>query len=150
MKQSRIRQLLHAEGLRWRKQEGWFGERIDPQFAEKRGASVWLRLQTPAKSLILDIDEMGPVAAKSYPGRQLIDGTARPAERAKQELDYGRRGKGYVFGAFSEMTGDCYTQCYSRRTAINFLDFLCFVDAKLPADVERVYAIMDKPSHASQ
>jgi transposase len=39
MKQSRIRQLLHAEGLRWRKQEGWFGERIDPQFAEKRGPS---------------------------------------------------------------------------------------------------------------
>jgi transposase len=39
MKQSRIRQLLHAEGLRWRKQEGWFGERIDPAFAEKRGPS---------------------------------------------------------------------------------------------------------------
>jgi transposase len=39
MKQSRIRQLLHAEGLRWHKQEGWFGERIDPAFAEKRGPS---------------------------------------------------------------------------------------------------------------
>lgn len=37
MKQSRIRQLLHAEGLRWRKEEGWFGERLDPAFAEKRG-----------------------------------------------------------------------------------------------------------------
>lgn len=37
MKQSRIRQLLHAEGVRWRKEEGWFGERLDPQFAEKRG-----------------------------------------------------------------------------------------------------------------
>jgi transposase len=37
MKMSRIRQLLRAEGLRWRKQEGWFGERIDPAFAEKRG-----------------------------------------------------------------------------------------------------------------
>ena len=39
MKVSRIRQLLHAEGLRWRKQEGWFGERLDPAFAEKRGPS---------------------------------------------------------------------------------------------------------------
>ncbi|MBO0781082.1 MAG: helix-turn-helix domain-containing protein [Ktedonobacteraceae bacterium] len=39
MKQSRIRQLLHTEGLRWRKEEGWFGERLDPQFAEKRGPS---------------------------------------------------------------------------------------------------------------
>ena len=34
MKVSRIRQLLHAEGLRWRKQEGWFGERLDPAFAD--------------------------------------------------------------------------------------------------------------------
>jgi len=39
IKVSRIRQLLQAEGLRWRKQEGWFGERLDPTFAEKRGLS---------------------------------------------------------------------------------------------------------------
>ena len=37
MKRSRISDVLVAEGLRWRKQEAWFGERVDPQFAEKRG-----------------------------------------------------------------------------------------------------------------
>ena len=36
---SRISELLIAEGLRWRTQETWFGERVDPEFAEKRGAS---------------------------------------------------------------------------------------------------------------
>jgi transposase len=39
MKRSRIDELLIAEGLRWRKQETWFGERVDPAFAEKRGPS---------------------------------------------------------------------------------------------------------------
>jgi transposase len=39
MKRSRIDEVLIAEGLRWRKQESWFGERVDPEFAEKRGAS---------------------------------------------------------------------------------------------------------------
>jgi len=39
IKRSRIDELLLAEGLRWRTQETWFGERVDPQFAEKRGAS---------------------------------------------------------------------------------------------------------------
>ena len=39
MKRSRIDELLLAEGLRWRQQETWFGERVDPEFAEKRGAS---------------------------------------------------------------------------------------------------------------
>jgi transposase len=38
MKRSRIDEILLAEGLRWRKQETWFGERVDPEFAEKRGA----------------------------------------------------------------------------------------------------------------
>ena len=39
MKRSRIDELLRAEGLRWRSQETWFGERVDPAFAEKRGPS---------------------------------------------------------------------------------------------------------------
>lgn len=34
---SRVHELLHAEGLRWREQETWFGARVDPAFAEKRG-----------------------------------------------------------------------------------------------------------------
>jgi transposase len=38
IKRSRIDEMLLAEGLRWRKQETWFGERVDPEFAEKRGA----------------------------------------------------------------------------------------------------------------
>jgi transposase len=39
IKRSRISEVLQAEGLRWRTQEGWFGERPDPAFAEKRGPS---------------------------------------------------------------------------------------------------------------
>jgi transposase len=39
IKRSRIGEVLRAEGLRWRTQEGWFGERPDPAFAEKRGPS---------------------------------------------------------------------------------------------------------------
>jgi transposase len=39
IRRSRIAELLRAEGLRWRTQEGWFGERVDPAFAEKRGPS---------------------------------------------------------------------------------------------------------------
>jgi transposase len=38
IKRSRIDDLLIAEGLRWRTQEPWVGERVDPQFAHKRGA----------------------------------------------------------------------------------------------------------------
>jgi len=39
IKRSRVGEILQAEGLRWRQQETWFGERVDPAFAEKRGPS---------------------------------------------------------------------------------------------------------------
>ena len=39
IKRSRIGEILQAEGLRWRQQETWFGERPDPAFAAKRGRS---------------------------------------------------------------------------------------------------------------
>jgi transposase len=39
IKRSRIDELLIREGLRWRMQETWFSERVDPDFAEKRGPS---------------------------------------------------------------------------------------------------------------
>lgn len=39
MKRTRIIEILQEEGLRWRKQEHWFGERLDPEFAKKRGPS---------------------------------------------------------------------------------------------------------------
>ncbi len=39
MRRSRISEILLAEGLKWRHEETWFGERVDPAFAEKRGRS---------------------------------------------------------------------------------------------------------------
>jgi transposase len=34
---TRIAEILRAEGLRWHHDESWYGERLDPAFAEKRG-----------------------------------------------------------------------------------------------------------------
>jgi len=45
IKRSRLSELFRHEGLRWRQQEGWFGERVDPDFATKRGRS---KPSTPA------------------------------------------------------------------------------------------------------
>jgi transposase len=39
LKKTRIFEILQEEGLHWRKQETWFGKRLDPEFVEKRGPS---------------------------------------------------------------------------------------------------------------
>jgi DDE superfamily endonuclease len=80
------------------------------------------------------------VATEPEPGVQIP--TPR-AERAKQEIDYGRRGKGYIFGAFRPATGEALTHPYPSRSAANWADFLGRVEAWIPAEVERVYAIVD-------
>ena len=61
------------------------------------------------------LDGMGPQSAKSIPGQQPVraepavaadPGERKPSERARQEIDYGRRGRGYVFGSFRPATGE--------------------------------------------
>jgi hypothetical protein len=91
---------------------------------------------------------MGPESAKSYRGQELVRAVPdpagqRPVERATQEVDYGRRGKGYVFGAFTPADGAAFTQAYDRRTIANWVDFLERVEEWIPATIEHVYAILD-------
>jgi transposase len=92
---------------------------------------------------VICVDEMGPESAKSFAGQQLVNATKRPAERATQEIDYGRRGKGYIFGAFQPATGEAFTQDYARRTIANWVDFLEQIDQQLAPEIERIYAILD-------
>ena len=89
---------------------------------------------------------MGPVSAKSYPGRDLVRPHPPPAGRARQEIDYGRRGKGYVFGAFCPATGAAFTRPYPGRGTAHWVAFLEEVEGWLPREVERVYAIADNLS----
>ncbi|MFI5272992.1 MAG: transposase [Ktedonobacterales bacterium] len=109
----------------------------------------------------MTLDAMGPEAAKSWPGKRLVvvaptaaEPALRPAGRARQEIAYGRREKGYSFGAFQPATGVAFqpatgvafTALDSGRTIANGVDFLEQVDAWLPAEVARVYAILDNRS----
>jgi hypothetical protein len=94
------------------------------------------------------LDQMGPESATSFLGQQLPRSQPpadppQPAERARQEIDYGRRGKGSIFGAFRPATGDALTSPYTRRTTGNWVDFLTQVDAWVPAEATTVYAIVD-------
>jgi transposase len=92
--------------------------------------------------IVLCVDEMGPVSAKSYPGRQLVR-RAPGCTRARQASDYGLRGSGYVYGAVVPHSGATYTQTYPRRRAEHYVDFLAEVEAWVDPAVEQVIAIVD-------
>jgi transposase len=86
---------------------------------------------------------MGPQASKSYPGHRVVRPAAPAAERACQEIDYGRRGKGYIFGAFCPATGAAFTAAYEGRTTANWVDFLGQVEGWIGPAAEHVYAVLD-------
>ena len=103
--------------------------------------------EPPPGSLIVCLDQMGPLHAPSYPGRELVPTRPGPPEapaaRAKQEIERGHRGSGYVFGAFRPVDGEAFTAEYDRRTSENWVAFLEEVEAWVPPGVERVDAILD-------
>lgn len=120
-----------------------------PRVRQKKGIIEQLYTAPPDGSVVLCLDEMGPEGAKSFAGRELVRAAPaehRAAERARHEVDYGRRGKGYVFGAFRPATGEALTACYPRRTTAHWVDFLERTDAWVPSTVGRVYAILDNLS----
>jgi hypothetical protein len=89
---------------------------------------------------------MGPVSDKSYAGRALARTKTLPAERAKQDIDYGRRAKGYIFGAFCPAAGEAFTQPSPGRGSAHWVGFLEHVETWIPRTTERIYAIMDNLS----
>ena len=99
----------------------------------------------PPDSVVVCLDEMGPDSAKSVPGARLVrtDPERQGRPRARQEIDYGRRGRGYVFGAFVPATGETLTAPYGRRSTANFVAFLEQVEAWLDPTIGRVYAVLD-------
>lgn len=99
--------------------------------------------------IVLCLDEMGPISAKSYQGKELINFRAEPplpCVRATQQIDYGLRGAGYVFGVLRPVGGETYTQSYERRNSSSYVDFLHEVDVwvkQMWPVAQKVIAIVD-------
>lgn len=94
------------------------------------------------------LDALGPESAQSFPGHDLVPArmAAGQVGRARQEIDYGRRGTGSIVGAFVPTTGEAFTAPYAGRTIANWVDFLEQVEPWLPPSADRVYAILDNLS----
>lgn len=80
---------------------------LNTDFVEKRAIATYYITPSPA-SVVVCLDQKGPLSARSYPGRQLDRACSRlpgqPTERAKQEVGYCRRSKGCFFGVFLHRT----------------------------------------------
>lgn len=76
------------------------------------------------------IDELGPLAVKTYPGEEWKAGP----DRATFEPDYGRRGKLWVQGAFEPATGQATIITSAARDSVSHIQLLDQMMRDFPAD----------------
>jgi transposase len=89
---------------------------------------------------VICLDELGPLAVKTYPGA----GYVPAAQRATYEPDYGRRGKRWVHGAFEPAAGEAALTFSARRDSASHIALLEHVVTAFPS--ERLLLIEDNLS----
>jgi transposase len=89
---------------------------------------------------VICLDELGPLAVKTYPGESYVP----HGRRATYEPDYGRRGKLWVHGAFEPATGEAALTFSTRRDSASHIALLEQVVTLFPSD--RLLLIADNLS----
>ena len=83
----------------------------------------------PAQTRVICLDELGPIAVKTYPGEEWKPGP----HRATFEPYYGRRGMVWVHGAFEPATGLATILCSPTRDSASHIQLLEQVIAVFPS-----------------
>jgi len=84
----------------------------------------------PPRTRVICLDEMGPIAVKTYPGEEWKQGP----HRATFEPDYGRRGKLWVHGAFEPATGQAAILMSLGRDSVSHIQLLEKIMTEFPSD----------------
>jgi transposase len=84
----------------------------------------------PPRTRVICVDEMGPIAVKTYPGEEWKVGP----NRATFEPDYGRRGKLWIHAAFEPATGQSAIILSPSRDSASHIQLLEKVVIEFPAD----------------
>ena len=87
-------------------------------------------LAPPPRTRVICVDELGPLAVKTYPGAEWQAGR----ERATFEPDYGRRGKLWVQGAFEPATGQSTLVFSAARDSVSHIQLLEQIMRHFPAE----------------
>ena len=95
-------------------------------------------LTPPPRTRVIGLDELGPLAVKSYPGAAWLTDSTR---RATYEPDYGRRGPPVgVQGAFEPATGQASFSLSDKREGASHIRLLEHVLTTFPSERWRLIA----------
>ena len=138
LSKSTVQRVWKAFGLQPHRQKH-FKISTDPYFVEKVRDIVGLYLNPPDKALVLCVDEKSQIQAldRTQPmlplGLGYVEGVTH---------GYVRHGTTTLFAALDVATGKVLTQCKPRHRHQEFLQFLKYIDANTPKDLD-LHLIVD-------
>ena len=138
---SEIRNILLKHKIKWRKSKTVLSNKRsnDPEYFEKKYIEQ-LRYNTPSNSVLLYVDEKGPVTAKTH------GGTSWSSVQVKIEKAQKINGLLNVFGAYDHTNDKMHVQCYKRKTGKQFVDFLKRVDKRYDKNIQNIFLVLDNLS----
>jgi len=90
--------------------------------------------------VLLYVDEKGPITAKTHGGTSWSSTQVKveKAQKVKWLLN--------VFGASDYTNDKMHVQCYKRKTAKQFVDFLKRVDKRYDKNIQNIFVVLDNLS----
>jgi len=135
-----IQRTLKEADLKPHQVEMWL-DSSDPEFEAKQLEIIGLYMNPPENALVLGVDEKPAIQAND---RERANKPMRPGSPEKMDFHYKRYGTQSLFAALSVHQGQVVAKSYDRHRAVEFLDFLNFIEKKFPH--REVYLIMDNLS----
>ena len=91
--------------------------------------------------MLLYLDEKGPITAKTH------GGSSWSSVQVKVEKAQKIKGLLNVFGAYDHTNDKIHVQCYKRKTAKQFIDFLKKrVDKRYDKNIQNIFVVLDNLS----
>jgi transposase len=140
---SQIGRILADLDIKPHRVRSWITRPDDPGFWERAADICGLYLVPPTNALVLSVDEKTGIGARSRTRPTTAPAPGRPA---RQEHEYVRHGTAILLAALDVHGGGIFTATdLDRNTAVNFIDFLDALDAKVPAELD-IHLVLDNGS----
>jgi transposase len=143
-----VRRILNVQKLKPWRHHMWLSEKKprDQEFCDKVRdvCDVYFR-PLEAWECVLSVDENTSIQARKRIADMM---PAKPGKSVYCEHEYERKGALNLLAAFDTRTGNVYGKCYGRKRQVEFIDFLEYLDAKIPKEKMKIYIVCDNvPMH---
>lgn len=132
---SEIGRILRQRDIRPHRVRMWLHSQ-DPDFNEKVERICEFYVEPPDDATVLCIDEKRLFAHYRKPDLR----PAKPGQPCRKQFDYSRHGSTTLLAAFDVRTGEIYAECRPQRKAVDLVEFLETIAARVPG---RVVVIWD-------